>query len=337
MLDDAIEAAVGGETTQEDANALRERPNVRRPRPESPPPEQAQTGNRRLRCVFYRDQAASRKCEGCGNFLCGAAVRKKTVDHEVVEVCPCEVGARVLRFEDPARPTPRVGFEKLLALAFGYPLGGAGPIILLFGTAMFATLFSLGRVMLTASALGRLSLLGVVPIVLGGIYLTAYLVKVVFATAMGDEDPPSWPELGRWWESIVRPCLMITGALVLCGGMAAVYAFATGRFDVGFWSLAVAGSAFLPMAMACVAVDPTINALNPVQWVANIAIVPAEYVAAVLTLYVAVGLKLFAESTFGQIPYAGVIFSTGIALYFLMVDMRVLGLIFHANRERLGW
>ena len=60
-------------------------------------------------------------------------------------------------------------------------------------------------------------------------------------------------------------------------------------------------------------------------------------VAAVLTLYVAVGLKLFAESTFGQIPYAGVIFSTGIALYFLMVDMRVLGLIFHANRERLGW
>lgn len=336
MLDDAIEAAVGSERTLEDDNALRERPNVRRPRPESPPPEQAH-GNRRLRCVFYRDQAASRKCEGCGNYLCGAAVRKKTVDHEVVEVCPCEVGARVLKFEDPTRPKPRAGFETQIALAFGYPLGGAGPVILVFGTALFATLFSIGNAMLTSTALGRLAWLGVVPMVLGAVYLVAYLVKVVFATAMGEEDPPGWPEMGRWWESIVRPCLMLLGSLVMCGGAAAGYALATGRFDVGFWSLAVAGSTLLPMAVACVAVDPTANALNPVQWFANIATVPAEYVAAVLTLYLAVGLKLFAETTFGQIPYAGVIFSTGIALYFLLVDMRVLGLIFHANRERLGW
>jgi hypothetical protein len=306
---------------------LEAEPRRLRERPAAVDRSDAAAGTRRLRCVFYPDQAATRRCEGCDNYLSGAAVIKRYINHESVEICPCEVGARVLPLTPQERGLKPVSFEARLGSAFAYPLGGPGPVIIGLGTPFFVAM----------QLLTQLPYIGVGFGVIGVTYLLAYLNKIVFTTAMGDEDPPAWPEVGRWWESMVRPACFIVIAVAICGAPAAACALATGEFGAGFWFFAAIGSLFVPMAVACVAVNPIAGSLNPLTWIGHVLKVPAEYAAAVLTLDVAFGLHYISNVTFGQIPYIGLVFGIGIGFYFLMVDMRVLGLIFYANRKRLGW
>ena len=300
-----------------------------RPRP-APAPAPGAAGKgvyRKPRCVYYPDQAATRRCEMCHNFLSDGAVIKKYINHEKVEICPCPSGARVLRLSPAERGLKPHTFQSTLGGAFFYPFGGAGPIMLAFGTLFFASMILLFRIPYIGYGFAGMTV----------VYLTAFLVKIVFATAMGDDDPPGWPELGRPWQNLFQPFFLIAGVAAICAGPAVAYYFAMDRFDPIFWAAAVVGGFFFPMGVATVAVMPSAISLNPIFWLNAILGVPAEYLMASVTFFAAFGLKILGEKTFGQIPYAGLVLGTGLAFYFLMVEMRILGLILKENKAKIGW
>lgn len=281
---------------------------------------------RKARCVYYPDQAATRRCEVCDNYLSDAVIVKRYINHEKVEICPCPSGARVLRLSAEERGLKPHTFQSTLGGAFLYPFGGAGPVMLVFGSLFFAAM----------ALLGHIPYIGVGFAIITAVYLTAYLVKIVFATAMGEDEPPSWPELGRPWQNLFAPTLFVAFVGALCFGPAVGYYYAVGS-DPICWMLALIGGFFFPMGLATVSVMPNAASLNPLFWLNAICAVPADYMMASVTFFVAFGLKILGEQTFGQIPYVGVALGTALAFFFLMVEMRILGLILHENKKEIGW
>ena len=58
---------------------------------------------------------------------------------------------------------------------------------------------------------------------------------------------------------------------------------------------------------------------------------------ACVLFFSAAGLKVMGAQLAAGIPYAGLGIESCLLLYFLMVEMRILGLTFRANRSEIGW
>lgn len=280
---------------------------------------------RQLRCSFHPGVAAIRRCELCKKLLCTTCVLTRNLNHRRVEVCPC--GGRVERLTPLERGIKPVTFQQTLGTAFAYPVEGQGAVMLFLGTLFFTGV----------GYLFRIPIIGWFFLFLTLAYVSAFMAKIIFTTALGRNEPPEWPEMARMGQTIFMPFFLGSVTAVLCGGPAAAYLHFTGSMDGVFLVLAVIGGFFFPMGLACVAVSGTPAALNPFFWLNAIFMVPGDYLMASFTFFLACGLKAGGEVLSSQIPYVGSVFGTFMLLYFLMVEMRILGLIFQANKGRIGW
>jgi hypothetical protein len=120
------------------------------------------------------------------------------------------------------------------------------------------------------------------------------------------------------------------------------------------WGRAVAitlfflGAAYMPMALLAVAMFDTLEALNPVFIVPSMLVVLREYLVAcgvllgILAVNVLTNLVLDSISPQGigerlmMLAVLGVV-SGFIGMYCLVVEMRVLGLLYRSNKTELGW
>jgi len=280
---------------------------------------------RKLRCSFHPGVAAIRRCELCKKLLCTACVVTRNLNYKLVEMCPC--GGRVDRLNPVERGIKPVTFQKTLGTAFAYPVEGQGAVMLFLGTLFFTG----------TTYLFRIPLIGWFFLFLTLAYVSAFMTKIVFTTALGRNEPPEWPEMAKMGQTIFLPFFLVSATAVFCGGPAAAYLHFTGSIDGIFLALAAVGGFFFPMGLACVAVSGTPAARNPFFWLNAIFMVPGDYFMASLTFFLACGLKAGGEILSSQIPYVGSMFGTFLLLYFLMVEMRILGLIFQANKGRIGW
>jgi hypothetical protein len=104
--------------------------------------------------------------------------------------------------------------------------------------------------------------------------------------------------------------------------------------------LIVAGFLYLPMALLAVAMSDSLASLNPFFILTSICKVPLQYLIACLLLAFIVGLKWAVEVAMERvIPIFAIryLISAVLLLYFLIVEMRVLGLMYLWNRRKLGW
>ena len=91
------------------------------------------------------------------------------------------------------------------------------------------------------------------------------------------------------------------------------------------------------MALISVALTNSVLSINPVLVVPSIIKVPVDYLAACAILALIVLLAHFSKLLVSIIPLAGLVLKNLIGLYLLVVEAHVLGLIYHANQEKLGW
>ncbi len=79
--------------------------------------------------------------------------------------------------------------------------------------------------------------------------------------------------------------------------------------------------------------------MNPLLVIPSILKIFPAYLVACLFLGLIVGVKVLGQFLLGLIPVPFVpnLIVGFLSLYFLTVQMRVLGLMYHANREHLGW
>lgn len=223
-------------------------------------------------------------------------------------------------------------FYPRLGDAFIYPFRGDGRYLLLVGTVFFWL----------AQVLSAVPLLGIAVAVITALYLGAFLLEVMSSSAAGDEELPSWPDVSDFWDNIVRPCLLalfsvLFSALPVIG--VAVVGWRT-SWQPAAWAWVAAGvvsGLYLPMSLLVVNLTGSILAMNPAVIIPSIARVPLQYLAACVVLALMVVLRGFVGDMLGRVVILGSLLNVFFSLYFSAVEMRILGIIYHANRHRLGW
>jgi len=222
-------------------------------------------------------------------------------------------------------------FGTLLLDAFVYPFRGQGKWLLLVGA---------GFLLLVKMA-GFVPLLGLIAIVVFGGYMWSFLFEVVGSSAAGQTELPNWPSFDDIWDDAVRPMLLFLAALVV-SAVPAIAVGITGRFvDLPAWAPEAAwvvGLLYLPMAVLGVALNETFGMVSPVVVIPAILRVPVEYGAACLVLAIIVGIEAATDRFLvEQLPILGWLLGHWLSLYVIVAQMRVLGVLYYTQQEKIGW
>ena len=294
-------------------------------------------------CHNHSQQPAEWLCNRCHNLFCAGCILPRKLGGKTVQFCP-RCGGQCVPFGLGPRLNPteeRPSFFRALPKAFAYPLKANGLAIILGGSIFFAFLDFLQ---------GRAGLLGLVATVILWGYLFAFLENVITASASGGEEPPSWPDFGDWWSDIVNPLLRWIALILVCLGpaqyflgQAAVEALGSGQWPTGTLLAGVgcglAGLAYLPMALLAVAMADSIGGVNPLVVIPSILKLPLQYATACFLLLIAMVLEVVTEQVLVKLPIPVLpsLVAWCLFLYVLLVEMRVLGLLYYTNSEELGW
>ena len=238
---------------------------------------------------------------------------------------------------------PRGRFYRLLPGAMAYPFRGLGWAVIVMGAVCFAAAdfvaslsvhpgFSLPQVLLrlilTFAAAG---------------YLAAFMLKVLASSAGGDDLPPDWPDLTSPWREFLKPLLLAEGAVVLAFGPAAALVWPEVRAAFG-WPATPAGWAaltwavlYLPMALIGASLYESFAGLNPLLVTAGVVRTSPAYVAAAAMFFLCYAASFVLQRFASAVPLVGSVVAWAVSLYFLMAEMRVLGLLYRTHARRLGW
>ena len=234
------------------------------------------------------------------------------------------------------RPPAAFGGEVLRA--FLYPLKGRG-VYMLLGWVLIQMVFGAVR---TAARIARIGLVGGIIGLALTVYACCYLLSVVRSSAGSEDEPPDWPDLGNWWDEAVKPLVLLLGAIMISlGPAAAAWAFQPeGRpgLQTLTWALLVAGLLWLPMNILAAAMFESLPAWNIVRTVVACFRVGLPYLLACAAMAAIVALVWAMERFLTpHIPVFGTVVSSGIGLYLMMAEMRIIGLIYRFHEDRIGW
>ena len=300
----------------------------------APPPPPAQPGSDS--CRNHPGVQAALICQQCGTLFCKKCVR--TVHAGARDVHSClGCGGMCVKVADYRKAVARKNatFGSLLPTAFKYPLQQNGPIILLCGTILF-TLLDLARfVLLKAGMMIGFPLL--LTIVMSFGFLFAYMQNIIIATTNGDDNPPGWPEISGFWDDVGLPALRWIAIWAVCTapGIATMILVS---LPVGIVVLLL-GLFCVPMCFLTVCVSDSLGGLNPLIIFSSIIKVPGPYLIACLVFLVVSGLETICEKMMALSPLfiVSALVAKFVSLYGLTVEMRILGLLYLMNKEKLSW
>ncbi len=229
--------------------------------------------------------------------------------------------------------------------AFLYPLKGDGVILLVTGTIFLLLIDAARFVVRFAFIYGLIAFIFLT--IFGTGYLTAYLRRILTGTAMGEKAMPDWPDLTDFGSDVASPFFQLLGTVLFSFGPAialTVYAaFASEGAPWLGWATTAAivfGCAYFPMAFMGVAMFDSIGAVNPLLIVPTILKIPLEYLFTV-GLFAVILLVRWLGKTFLPdilpVPLLPSILSSLLGLYLLVVEMRILGLLYWTKKDDLGW
>lgn len=235
----------------------------------------------------------------------------------------------------PSSGTDSQSFAGRLVGALAYPFCGDGAVI--FGSGVVFILL-MGVV---TSFSGTFAM--ILSLLVTGYFFGA-LQGIIQSSAHGIDTMPPWPGTEDWTEEIAGPFLRWGVTLAACFGPGAAVCFWGWRhadtFVLGVGAaLGLVGLVAYPMALLAVSMADSITGLHPVLVIRSIAASPGRYLAMValitLLFVVQVGTSYLAEKL--PVPFVGDAWHAFNGLYFAVVQARLLGVFYHANRDRLGW
>jgi len=241
-----------------------------------------------------------------------------------------------------AQVNPHENFFASVPGAFVYPFKGmAGLIFLIGGAIMFAALEFLAMIRIGGGFFMRIGLLG---------YVFAYLQKIIHAAALGEDDPPGWPDTSEFVQDLLIPGLQLLGTMAVSFGPMIGLSMWVGLDIMGggnpdpmkallIVAAGVFGVIYFPMAVLAVAMHDSIAAVNPILVLVSIIKVPLEYLLVLVVMGATIGVWMLGLWLLPLLPIPLVVAlaSKLMTLYFLTVLMRLLGLMYYAKRHKLGW
>jgi hypothetical protein len=283
----------------------------------------------------------------CQSENCGALVRAADLRHiatpgATFEVCP-HCGGAVATTEPPTVSADAEARERVpsFSSALVYPFHGWGLVALGVGTFLVGLL-----------EFGLVFLISYVAVMLVYGYACNYLFDVVLTTANGEDAPPGFPDFTHWWEDILRPILLVVSTTLLCFVPSFLYFVwylwhcwyegwvpdpSEPTCAVGVLGLALLSSLYYPMALLAVVMHDARRAADPRLVIPAIARVLRPYLTVcgfmVLTGLVRVGFRAVFTGDSLLAHFTAVLLS----LWGAMASMRLLGLLYRAHQEKLGW
>jgi hypothetical protein len=307
---------------------------------EPPPPAAVALSDGPMVCLNHGKSQPQFQCKGCQGLFCALCVSTRRADGAQRKFCrncggECEWLSATLLQHPPDERT----FFQLLPHAFKYPFQGDGWILMITGTMFY--LFVDFVIQASRFAFIAKGALLMVSIFAYG-YMFAYQMRIIAATVEGREQMPDWPDFNGM-EDVSRPFFQALATIIVCflPGVVAILMFRDQD-----WGRAVSmtifclGGLYLPMAFLAVALFDAVEVLNPLFIIPSILRVLKEYLVAcgilvvIVILHIVVGFVLE-----NYLPIMGVsgLISGFLGLYFLTVEMRILGLLYRTQEETLGW
>jgi len=293
-------------------------------------------------CKNHYQNLARYECRKCKRYLCDLCVNTRGSGAGGLKFCKvCGQECATLSIETVAPP---VDFYAAAKRAFKYPFIGDGLILMFGGLFFFCFLDAANFVARHALKYGLRAMMMravIISFILGTGYLFAFLTKVITSSAMGEESPPDWPEISEWKADIVSPMFQFVSLFTVCFGPAiALECWFEGEYEWLVGVVAVVGCIYFPMAFLGVAMFDSLTALNPIFVIGSITRAPRPYAVAVLVMAGIIGIRWLSETGLFMmlhIPLVPPLIADLIAIVLLITEARILGVLYLAYKNRLGW
>lgn len=279
-------------------------------------------------CDRHPDKPGVRTCETCSGRYCEFCTARRQATG-LAHVCPaCWVRGRLVETR-PAGSASALAGE--LSGAFSYPLAGGGWVALVAGAVLGGVLswfIAVGGFFMLFFALAFfLAMVG---------YVWVWLLRIVSATADGEDSLPDWPDFSGLGGMVVQAAVLFL-LLALCGIPIALTWLAGAQSMPALLAALVVGLSCFPMGMLALAMSGSIRALNPLLVVPSIFKVGRGYLVAIGALVVVMLVRLVVERALDGVPLVGGLLLGVASLYFLVVQARVVGLLYRVYERDLGW
>jgi hypothetical protein len=294
-------------------------------------------------CKFHPKSPARYLCNKCNRTFCELCIISRTVHGEVQKTCrSCGVPVVPLHVER-AGPAGEKGFFGQLPGAFIYPFRGSGLLVLIVATLLFSALAIMSA--------GWMSILMKI-VALG--YLFSFMQAIIHSTAAEDSTMPELPGM----DGVFGAFLSLAGTVLMSFGIAIGLGVARFWFDVeaiptaAIIAAVIFGCLYFPMAFLATAMKDTALAANPLIVLPGIMKVPLEYIVTVILMSSIFGVQQLGDLIAGGASHVSlttrsmsVLFiSFGVraiwsflSVYFLTVNMRILGLLYVTKKDKLAW
>lgn len=291
-------------------------------------------------CKFHPKSPARWFCSQCNRSFCDLCVTSRNLGDAVKKMCrTCAVECAPLEVQITLAAGK--GFFSSLPGAIIYPFRGTGILVLIFGTLVFV-----GLGIISAGIFGVLMKIAAIG------YLFSYMQNIIHATAAEEKEMPELPGMDDLFGGFCR----LAGTVLISFSLA-IGLLVARYFDVDVPMSAIIitgllGALYFPMAFLAVAMKDNVLAANPLVVVPSILRVPLQYLVTVIVF-----VSIFGFQQIGNLVAAGaktVTFTTTnmsvlfiaigfrmiwsfASVYLLTVNMRIMGLLYATQKEKLGW
>jgi Inner membrane component of T3SS, cytoplasmic domain len=291
-------------------------------------------------CKFHPKSHARWFCGKCSRSYCDLCVNTKTTGgggNKTCRSCGNECAPLEIEFVAPAEKS----FLASLPGTFIYPFRGSGVLILVFSAILFAAL--------GARMAGLFSI--IIKIVALG-YLFSYMQNIIHATANEETQMPELPGMDDLFGGFLR---LVGTVLVSFGLTLGLLVARLSGVDIPVSVIIISmliGCLYFPMAFLVVAMKDNVMACNPLVVVPSILRVPGQYLVTVILFAFLFGFQqignlissIAGSTAFTTTDMSVMFLSFGIriiwsfiSVYLLTVNMRILGLLYLTQKEKLGW
>ncbi len=289
-------------------------------------------------CKFHPKAPAKYLCNKCNRTFCELCVTSRNVGGKTIKTCrSCGVECVPVQFQAAAAKS----FFSSLAGAFGYPIKGAGIIIIVCATIAYAALTFVS---------GGLFGIFIAIAIYGGIFL--FMQNIIHTTTSDETEEISFPDFSGLFGAALQLAVVSLASFWLSIGLAIAKFNDVEIPGEALIAARIIGLIYFPMALLAVAMKDSPIAANPLVVLPAMMKAPVEYGTTVLFMLAVYGVSLIGDmlssnagsnmmftknmSTF--FVNAGIKAALGlISVYLLCVTMRLLGLFYNATKQKLGW